>query len=146
MGCYAAIMAEALRNLLDEVAVGQLGFHLARVLPGLDRHAFETEACAGLRALELKARVQHLSAVLERHLQRVLADDFAAACDALAAALQQAPGPVVLVSNEIGLGLAPLSREARHFVDALGRLHQQVAAVCARVTLMVAGLEMAVRR
>ena len=53
---------------------------------------------------------------------------------------------MVLVSNEIGLGLAPLSREARHFVDALGRLHQQVAAVCARVTLMVAGLEMAVRR
>ena len=69
-----------------------------------------------------------------------------AACDALAAALQQAPGLLVLVSNEIGLGLAPLSREARHFVDALGRLHQQVAAVCARVTLMVAGLEMAVRR
>lgn len=93
MGCYAAIMAEALRNLLDEVAVGQLGFHLARVLPGLDRHAFETEACAGLQVLELKARVQHLSAVLERHLQRVLADDFAAACDALESALAP-PGTV----------------------------------------------------
>ena len=93
MGCYAAIMAEALRNLLDEVAVGQLGFHLARVLPGLDRHAFEAEACAGLQVLELKARVQHLSAVLERHLQRVLADDFAAACDALEAALAP-PGTV----------------------------------------------------
>jgi len=69
-----------------------------------------------------------------------------AACDALAAALQQAPGPVVLVSNEIGLGLAPLSREARHFVDELGRLHQQVAARCPAVTLMVAGLPLAVKR
>ncbi|MFM2346762.1 MAG: hypothetical protein RL654_1515 [Pseudomonadota bacterium] len=69
-----------------------------------------------------------------------------AACDALVAALTEASGPVVLVSNEIGLGLAPLSRQARHFVDALGRLHQQVAAVCPQVTLMVAGLEMAVRR
>lgn len=63
----------------------------------------------------------------------------------LDAALQGAPGPVVLVSNEIGLGLAPMSREARRYVDELGRLHQQVAARCSRVTLMVAGLEMAVK-
>lgn len=61
-------------------------------------------------------------------------------------ALREAPGPVVLVSNEIGLGLAPMSREARRYVDELGRLHQQVAARCPRVTLMVAGLEMAVKR
>jgi len=60
-------------------------------------------------------------------------------------ALAAAPGPVVLVSNEIGLGLSPLSREARHVVDELGRLHQAVAAQCARVTLMVAGLEVGVK-
>lgn len=68
-----------------------------------------------------------------------------AAMSALDAALQAAPGPVVLVSNEIGLGLSPMSREARRFVDELGRLHQQVAARCPRVTLMVAGLEMVVK-
>jgi len=66
----------------------------------------------------------------------------AALCDAL----REAAGPVVLVSNEIGLGLAPLSRESRQFLDALGLLHQRVAAVCERVTLMVAGLEMAVKQ
>ncbi|MEX8492512.1 bifunctional adenosylcobinamide kinase/adenosylcobinamide-phosphate guanylyltransferase [Sphaerotilus sp.] len=64
----------------------------------------------------------------------------------LDAALQAAPGPVVLVSNEIGLGLSPMSREARRYVDELGRLHQQVAARCPSVTLMVAGLEMPVKR
>lgn len=64
----------------------------------------------------------------------------------LEAALLAAPGPVVLVSNEIGLGLAPMSREARRYVDELGRLHQQVAARCPRVTLMVAGIEVAVKR
>lgn len=64
----------------------------------------------------------------------------------LDAALLAAPGPVVLVSNEIGLGLSPMSRETRRFVDELGRLHQQVAARCPRVTLMVAGIEMAVKR
>ena len=63
-------------------------------------------------------------------------------CDTLAAA----SGPVVLVSNEVGLGITPLTREARRFVDELGRLHQVVAAVCANVTLMVAGVEMPVKR
>jgi len=52
----------------------------------------------------------------------------------------------VLVSNEIGLGLSPLTREARRFVDELGRLHQQVAALCSEVTLMVAGLPVPVKR
>ncbi len=60
--------------------------------------------------------------------------------------LRDANGPVVLVSNEIGLGLSPLSREARRFVDALGWLHQAVAAECADVTLMVAGIEVPVQR
>jgi len=64
---------------------------------------------------------------------------------ALVTALAAAPGPVVLVSNEIGLGVMPISAEARRFVDAIGRLHQRVAAVCERVTLMVAGIEVPVK-
>ena len=59
---------------------------------------------------------------------------------ALLQALQQASGPVVLVSNEIGMGLIPMGREVRDFVDALGQLNQAVAGVCERVTLMAAGL------
>ena len=46
----------------------------------------------------------------------------------------------MLVSNEIGLGLLPMGREAREVVDALGHLHQRLAQVCETVTLMVAGL------
>lgn len=60
-------------------------------------------------------------------------------------ALQQAPGPVVLVGNEIGLGVIPLGREVRAFVDALGTLNQQVAGVCPRVTLMAAGLPLTLK-
>lgn len=55
-------------------------------------------------------------------------------------ALAQAKGPVVLVSNEIGLGVIPLGREVREFVDSLGRLNQLVARACTRVSLMAAGL------
>ena len=60
-------------------------------------------------------------------------------------AIATCPGPVVLVGNEIGLGVIPLGREVRAFVDALGALNQQVAAVCERVTLMVAGLPLSLK-
>ena len=64
---------------------------------------------------------------------------------ALVEAIRSAPGPVVLVSNEISLGVIPMGSEVRAFLDALGLLHQQVGAVCERVTLMVAGLPLAVK-
>jgi adenosylcobinamide kinase / adenosylcobinamide-phosphate guanylyltransferase len=60
-------------------------------------------------------------------------------------AIAHAPGPLVLVSNEIGLGVIPLGREVRGFVDALGHLNQQAAAVCERVTLMAAGLPLTLK-
>lgn len=54
-------------------------------------------------------------------------------------AIHAASGPVVLVGNEIGLGVIPMGSQVRAFVDTLGRLNQDVAATCERVTLMVAG-------
>ncbi|MDZ7936806.1 MAG: bifunctional adenosylcobinamide kinase/adenosylcobinamide-phosphate guanylyltransferase [Rhodoferax sp.] len=60
-------------------------------------------------------------------------------------AIEQAPGPVVLVGNEIGLGVIPMGREVRTFVDALGRLNQDMAAACQRVTLMAAGLPLTLK-
>ena len=60
-------------------------------------------------------------------------------------AIRACPGPIVLVGNEIGLGVIPLGREVRAFVDALGTLNQQVAAACERVTLMAAGLPLTLK-
>ena len=60
-------------------------------------------------------------------------------------AIRQSAGPVVLVGNEIGLGVIPLGRETRAFVDALGRLNQDVAQVCERVTFMAAGLPLTLK-
>ena len=65
---------------------------------------------------------------------------------ALLDALAGCRGPVVLVSNEIGMGMIPLGREARRFVDELGGLHRDVGRIADRVTLVVAGLELAVKR
>ena len=64
---------------------------------------------------------------------------------ALLRAIEACPGPIVLVGNEIGLGVIPLGRELRAFVDELGGLNQSVAAACERVTLMVAGLPVALK-
>lgn len=65
--------------------------------------------------------------------------------DGVCTALRNAAGPVVLVSNEISMGVTPLGREVRRTLDALGALHQRVAALCERVTLMVAGIELKVK-
>ena len=63
----------------------------------------------------------------------------------LLVAIKDAAGPVVLVGNEIGLGVIPMGRETRAFVDALGRLNQDVASVCERVTFMAAGLPLVLK-
>ncbi|WP_347555220.1 bifunctional adenosylcobinamide kinase/adenosylcobinamide-phosphate guanylyltransferase [Robbsia sp. KACC 23696] len=55
-------------------------------------------------------------------------------------ALTQSRGRIVLVSNEIGLGVIPMGALTRLFVDEMGRLNQRVAAACDRVVLTVAGL------
>jgi adenosylcobinamide kinase/adenosylcobinamide-phosphate guanylyltransferase len=77
--------------------------------------------------------------------QRATTQAWQTEVDALCAAIADAPGPVVLVGNEIGLGVIPMGREVRAFVDALGQLNQAVAAVCDRVTLMVAGQPLVVK-
>jgi len=60
-------------------------------------------------------------------------------------ALSRRAGPVVLVGNEIGLGVVPLQRGVRGFVDALGSFNQEVAQVCTHVTLMAAGLPLSLK-
>jgi adenosylcobinamide kinase/adenosylcobinamide-phosphate guanylyltransferase len=60
-------------------------------------------------------------------------------------ALSEAAGPVVLVGNEIGMGVIPMGAQVRAFVDTLGRLNQDVARICSRVTLMAAGLPLTLK-
>jgi len=68
--------------------------------------------------------------------------DVDAETERLLAALAGARGPVVLVANEVGLGIVPESALGRAFRDQAGRLNQRVAAAAARVVFVAAGLPM----
>lgn len=71
--------------------------------------------------------------------------DIEAATRELMAACESARGPLVMVSNEVGLGIVPENALARRFRDEAGRLHQSLAARAGRVVFMVAGLPMQVK-
>ena len=71
--------------------------------------------------------------------------DATLATQALLESIARAPGPVVLVSNEIGLGVVPMGHSVRAFVDTLGWVNQQLAGSCESVTLMAAGLPLTLK-
>ena len=58
----------------------------------------------------------------------------------LLACLADLPGTVLLVSNEVGMGIVPLGEINRQFQDAQGKLNQAVAGLCDKVTFIAAGL------
>ena len=63
----------------------------------------------------------------------------------LADALTSQKSPVVLVSNEVGLGIVPDNALARQFRDAAGKLNQIIARAADEVEFVVAGLPMRVK-
>ena len=63
----------------------------------------------------------------------------------LLATLEQVPGQVILVTNEVGCGVVPMGEVSRRFVDEAGWLHQAIAKQVAKVTLVTAGLPMSLK-
>lgn len=77
---------------------------------------------------------------------RLLADaDLDAETDALVDAVRAARGPLVLVSNEVGLSIVPDNALARRFRDAAGLVNQKIAAIADEVQMVVAGLPLRLR-
>lgn len=64
---------------------------------------------------------------------------------ALLATFEHIEGAVILVSNEVGSGIVPLGELSRQFVDQAGWLNQALANQADKVTLVVAGLPLALK-
>ncbi len=60
-------------------------------------------------------------------------------------ALETVAGDLVLVSNEVGMGIVPYGAISRAFSDEAGRLNQAVAAACERAVLIAAGLPLVLK-
>jgi adenosylcobinamide kinase/adenosylcobinamide-phosphate guanylyltransferase len=67
-------------------------------------------------------------------------------CELLVAALPRLAGPVILVANEVGLGIVPDNALARRFRDEAGRLNQAVAAAAQSVVFVAAGLPLVLKQ
>ena len=72
-------------------------------------------------------------------------EDAALALDALDAALLDTAARVVLVANEVGLGIVPDNALARRFRDLAGTINQRVAARADRVVFVAAGLPLVLK-
>jgi adenosylcobinamide kinase/adenosylcobinamide-phosphate guanylyltransferase len=72
------------------------------------------------------------------HAQR----DWSREVTLLAEALPRQRSPIVMVSNEVGLGIVPDNALARAFRDAAGIMNQTIAGVADEVEFVVAGLPM----
>lgn len=65
--------------------------------------------------------------------------------DALAQAISDSSSHIIVVTNEVGLGIVPMNPLARRFRDNAGWLAQRVGAVCDHIELCVAGVPMSVK-
>lgn len=65
--------------------------------------------------------------------------------DGLCRVLEEATAAVVLVANEVGLGIVPDNALARRFRDEAGFLHQRIAAIADQVVFMAAGLPLVLK-
>lgn len=67
-------------------------------------------------------------------------------CTELTAACRSIPGTVILVTNELGMGVIPDNPLARRFRDLAGRCNQVVANAADEVTLLVSGLPLFLKK
>ena len=152
------------KSAYAERLIGDRGLYLATAEAGDDEMAERIRAHRERRGAgwETVEEPLDLAGALEQHagadrpvlidcltlwLSNLMADgrDVEAETRTLIERLGAMPCPLVLVSNEVGLGLVPATPLGRAFRDNAGRLNQRVAAAADRVIFVAAGLPMTLK-
>lgn len=148
--CGLAVTYIATAQVLDDEMAQRISHHRARRPDDWD---VVEEPLALAAALAQHAATDRCLLVdcLTLWLSNLLAADdrapgtFAAERERFLELLPGLPGEIILVSNEVGLGVVPLGELTRRFCDESGRLHQAAAESCERVTFVTAGLPMTLK-
>lgn len=152
---HAQSLAEAFDGALVFIATGEA--HDPEMTARIDRHRADrgerwrtVEAPLALAdAIRASAAPDHLLLVdcLTLWTSNLMhaGRDVGEATAGLIAAFRAAPGPILMVANEVGLGIVPDNALARAFRDAAGHMNQAVAAAADRVTFVTAGLPIIVK-
>jgi adenosylcobinamide kinase/adenosylcobinamide-phosphate guanylyltransferase len=106
-------------------------------LPGAVTAAAMTDDVVLVDCLTLWTTNLLLSPEASPHFDRHVED--------LVDALDRAPCPVILVSNEVGSGIVPENRLARQFRDLMGIVNQRIAACADEVVWTVAGIPVTIK-
>ncbi|BBD99173.1 bifunctional adenosylcobinamide kinase/adenosylcobinamide-phosphate guanylyltransferase [Sphingobium amiense] len=147
---YAQAQCEAVGRRLVYIATAEAGDD--EMAERIARHRSERGPC--WQAMEAPIALGDAIVDAARHADAVLVDcltlwlsnimlgnhDLTIAKSALIRAIGNISVPLVLIANEVGLGIVPDNALARRFRDEAGRLHQDIAAVVEEVVLVAAGL------
>ncbi|SDY64186.1 adenosylcobinamide kinase /adenosylcobinamide-phosphate guanylyltransferase [Lysobacter sp. yr284] len=147
-GAHADVVYLATAQPLDGEMDARIAHHRARRPAQWGCVEEPVELAAALRAHAAPGRCV-LVDCLTLWLSNVLGHEdetlFERERSALLSALPGLSGSVLLVSNEVGLGVVPMGALSRRFVDEAGRLHQALGEVCERVAFVAAGLPLVLK-
>ena len=139
--CGMPVVYVATATASDSEMAERIALHRARRPPNWRTLETRTDLCAHLTDFEdvTTFLVEDLTLLLSNHMEL----DVDQAEERTLTEVTELLGldvNVVLVSNEVGMGLVPSSPLGRAFRDALGRVNQAAARHCSEVYFVVAGL------
>ncbi|HEX2841043.1 bifunctional adenosylcobinamide kinase/adenosylcobinamide-phosphate guanylyltransferase [Hyphomicrobium sp.] len=145
--CPAPWLYVATGEARDAEMTQRIALHVARRGPGWETREVPFDLADFIRSDDAESRPMLIDCLTLWLTNVMLADrDVAAERATLIDTLREARGPIVAVSNEVGLGIVPENALARRFRDEQGRLNTAVAALADTVVLVAAGLPLTLKQ